>query len=232
MPRRPRPAADPALACAYLRTSTDDQANGLAAQRDAIEAFAKAKGLRIVAVHEDAGVSGAKAAADRPGFAAAVVAMKETNAGVLLIAKRDRLARDVIEAAVATRLIERQGAHIRSADGVSHGDTADAKLLRTLLDAFSEYERALIRSRTKAALQARRVRGQRFSMHPPFGFSHKDGQVVPDPAQQKTHARMKLLRAKGLTFREIGERLTREGCRPARAKSWSTMVLRKLIARA
>ena len=42
MPRAPRPsAADPTLAVAYLRTSTEDQANGLDAQNDAIHRYAR-----------------------------------------------------------------------------------------------------------------------------------------------------------------------------------------------
>jgi site-specific DNA recombinase len=232
MPRTRRQVADPTLAVAYLRTSTDDQANGLDAQSDAAHAYARSKGLRVVSVHRDAGVSGGKPVAERVGFTAALAAMKEAGAGVLLVAKRDRLARDVVEAAMAARLVERIGARVMSADGVSHEDTPEARLLRTMIDAFAEFERALIRSRTKAALRARRDRGQRFARFPPYGWRYDaTGKMIVVPVQQETLLRMRRLRSRGVAYRVIGERLMAEGRRPARAKAWSIPVVRSLILR-
>ena len=52
---------DARTAVAYYRVSTDEQATsglGLDAQREAVRRYAAAEGLRIVAEHEDAGISG------------------------------------------------------------------------------------------------------------------------------------------------------------------------------
>lgn len=232
MPRAHRPKTDPTVAVAYRRTSTADQTNGLSAQRDAIERYAHARGLRIASWHEDAGVSGGKPAYERPGFAALLGAMKAVGAGVLLVAKRDRLARDVVEAAMAARLVEKIGARVVSTDGVSHEDTPEGRLMRTMIDAFAEFERALIRARTKAALAARRVRGLRFSRHAPYGFAYERGRMVAVPTEAATLRRMKALRQRGLTYRAIGEKLMKEGRRPRDAKRWSIPVVRTQILRA
>ena len=58
-------------AVAYLRVSTDEQAEsgaGLAAQRNAIAAVAAVRGWTITAWHQDGGVSGGKAPHQRPGL--------------------------------------------------------------------------------------------------------------------------------------------------------------------
>jgi hypothetical protein len=104
--------------------------------------------------------------------------------------------------------------------------------MRTMIDAFAEFERALIRSRTKAALDARRTRGQRYSRFAPFGWRYEeDGRMVPVPAEQETLKRVMVLRKRGLTFRAIGDRLTKEGRHPSRALLWAAPVVRALVLR-
>jgi len=66
-------------------------------------------------------------------------ALTAQGAGVLLVAKRDRLARDVIVSAVVERLVERQGARVMAADGTGNGDSPEAELMRRIADAFSVY---------------------------------------------------------------------------------------------
>src|SRR5690242_17976887 len=103
-------------ALAYLRVSTDKQADsglGLDAQRASVTAAAARLKLAITSVFIDAGVSGALALADRPVLMEAVTALKRGD--VLLVAKRDRLGRDVIEVAMIERLIGKRGARVVSA---------------------------------------------------------------------------------------------------------------------
>src|SRR5262245_47984160 len=140
MPRRTR-TTDAKIAVAYVRRSTTEQHNSPAAQTDAIHRYAKAHGTRVVAVHEDTGVSGASVAMDRPGVAAAIDALAAHGAGVLLVAKRDRLGRDTVEVGLATRLVERLGAKVLSANGEGNGDGPEDALLRGVVDVFAQYER-------------------------------------------------------------------------------------------
>ena len=89
-------AAPTGSAVAYLRVSTDEQAEsgaGLAAQRNAIEAVAAVRGWTITAWHEDGGVSGGKAPHQRPGLAGALDAVQTGQAERLIVAKIDRLSR-------------------------------------------------------------------------------------------------------------------------------------------
>jgi DNA invertase Pin-like site-specific DNA recombinase len=156
-----RNATDSNTAVAYLRVSTDRQELGPEAQRAAIEAWAAREGVTVAAWHVDAGVSGAAAIADRPELVAALASLTVHRAGVLVVAKRDRLARDVMAAAMLERMALDAGARIVSAAGEgTDSNDPSAVLMRTLVDAFAQYERAMIAARTKAALGAKRARGE------------------------------------------------------------------------
>lgn len=202
---------NPTLAVAYLRVSTDRQELGPEAQRASIETWAAAHGVTVVAWHCDAGVSGGSDLDARPELAAALGALKAYRAGILAVAKRDRIARDVAVAVAIERAVDRAGARIVSADGVANGDTAADAFLRTILDGAAEYERALIRQRTKAALRAKRARGERAG-NVPFGFTaDASGTLAPHEGEQAIIGHVRALRASGLTLRGIVAELSRVG---------------------
>ena len=101
---RKKKDADKTKAIAYLRCSTHRQDLSPDAQRGAIQKWAKCEGVTVVGWHEDKGVSGGAELEDRPALVAALEAVKAEAAGLLVVAKRDRLARDVLTAALVERL--------------------------------------------------------------------------------------------------------------------------------
>jgi DNA invertase Pin-like site-specific DNA recombinase len=145
----------------YLRVSTLAQELGPEAQRATIEAWAAREGVSVVAWHIDAGVSGASPIEDRPALCAALAALRAHGAGLLLVAKRDRIARDVVIAATVERAATLAGARLVSADGTANGDTPADAFMRTVIDGAAAYERGLIRARTKAARAGKAAKGVR-----------------------------------------------------------------------
>ena len=205
-------AGDPLVAVAYLRVSTEDQNLGPEAQRAQIEAWAARAGAVVASWHEDHGISGAKDVAERPGLADALAALRVHGAGVLAVAKRDRLARDVLIAGTVDHLVGRAGARVVSADGIGNGDSPADQFMRTILDGASAFERAQIRGRTKAALGVKRARGERVGCVP-WGWRVADDGVrlVPHPGERATTARAKDLRASGLSLAKVAAQLAAEG---------------------
>ena len=132
----------------YVRVSTNEQTLGVAAQRTALHKWCVGHGARLVRVFTENGTSGAASFDKRPGLLGALAALRQLRAGVLLVAKRDRLARDTLVAAMVERLAARNGAVVRSVDGISEGVGPEALLLRRIVDAFAEYERLVIVART------------------------------------------------------------------------------------
>jgi len=220
---------DAKRAIAYLRMSTDRQDLSPAAQRAAIEAWAGREGVTVVAWHEDLGVSGGAALEDRPGLLAAIEAVRAEGAGLLVVARRDRLARDVLTAALVERLCERVGARVLTADGTGNGVGPEQALLRTLLDAFAAYERALIRGRTRAALAVKKARGERTGGIP-YGWRAEGKRLVVDPTEQATVARARELRGEGRSLREIARTLVAGGWRPRNGGEWAIQTIRRFVA--
>jgi len=218
-------------AIAYLRVSTDEQHLGPVAQRSAIEAFCAREGLTVTAWHVDHGVSGAAALDKRPALMAAVDNL--TPGAVLIVSSRDRLARDTMAAAMIERLAVRAGASIVAASGAGNGDSPEALLMRRMMDAFAEYERALIRARTTRALAVKKSRGERVGQIP-FGFTLADDGVTltAQPEEQKAMEVIAALRSEGLSVRAITETLNAAYKTAARGKKWHATTVTRLLKKA
>lgn len=219
-------------AIAYLRVSTDQQADsglGLDAQRRAIEVAAERQRLTIAATHQDAGVSGSKDIADRRGLLDAVNTLRRGD--VLLVAKRDRLGRDVVAVALIERLIARKGARVVSAAGEgTDSDDPTSLLMRRIVDAFGEYERLLIGSRTRAALRAKRAQGLRAG-NVPYGYAlAADGiALTTDSEEQAVLAAIRQLRAEGGTLRQVASELNARGVRTRSGSLWRHQYVANLL---
>ncbi len=194
---------------AYLRVSTDEQAQsglGLEAQLAAIR---RAAG-EPTAVYSDEGCSGGDP--KRPGLLSCLEALRAGD--TLVVAKRDRLARDTFLALWVEKEAKRRRARIVSAAGEgTDSDDPAAVLMRTLVDAFAQYERAIIGARTSSALKAKRARGQKTGGYVPFGFRlAEDGRtLVADAAEKAVIAQVRQMRADGWTLRAIAADLEARG---------------------
>jgi site-specific DNA recombinase len=229
--RTTAPRSGPLRAVGYIRVSTEDQSLGAEAQRDALTRWATSAGAALVLVAQDLGVSGAKPLDERPGLLEAVAALDTHGATVLVVAKRDRLARDTIVAAMLDRMAQSMGATIVSADGAGNGDSPEDVLMRRILDAVAEYERMRIKLRTKAALAVKKTRGELVG-GVPFGFKLAgDGvHLEPDPAEQIILGRVLELRSSGMTIRAIANRMN-DNQIPARGGRWHHTTVARILDR-
>lgn len=221
-------------ALAYTRCSTVEQTDsglGLSAQRAAITTAADGMGLAITSWFTDEGLSGG-ALEKRLGLLGAIEAIREGD--VLIVAKRDRLARDMLLACWIEKEVAKRGGRIISASGEgTNGDDPTAILMRRIVDAFSEYERLVIKSRTKAALAVKRANGKRIS-RTPFGYNlAADGTtLVVNPAEQAVVAEILAMRNRGLSFEKIAATLTDRRIPTKRGNGrWNQATVRGLCKR-
>jgi DNA invertase Pin-like site-specific DNA recombinase len=218
-------------AVCYLRVSTDEQADsalGLEGQLHACLQWAGRERRTLIGPFED-DVSGAAPLDRRPGLVDALAALRPGDA--LLVARRDRLGRDPMVIAMIEAAAGRKGCRVVSADGEGTGDDDPSSvLMRRIIDAFAEYERLIIKARTKAALAAKRRRGERTGQVP-YGWKlRSDGKTLaPNPVDALTAAGARALRARGMTFRRIARHLTLAG-RPTKngGARWSYSAARRL----
>lgn len=167
-------------AIGYARVSTADQ--DLALQLDALATADCAK------VFEDR-ASGARA--DRPGLRAALEYAREGD--VLVTWKLDRLGRSLPHLIETVSALERRGVGFRSLTEAIDTTTPGGRLVFHLFAALGQFERDLIRERTRAGLAAAAARG-------------RTGGRQPVVTKEKLRRARELV-ARGLTVRDAALRL-------------------------
>jgi DNA invertase Pin-like site-specific DNA recombinase len=183
----------------YLRVSTEEQVAsglGLQAQEAAVREECARRGLELVAVYSDDGVSGTCPPDKREGLAQAITALDAGEAFVLVVAKIDRVSRRLAHLLVPTEAATRAGWGIVTCSGTFDMTTAQGRLLASLLGAFAELEAEMISERTTAALQVKRSMGIKLGR--------------PSKVTEKARARLLELRSQGLSWTEVAQVMNKE----------------------
>jgi DNA invertase Pin-like site-specific DNA recombinase len=131
----------------YARVSTLDQNPDL--QIDAL----KAVGCERLFVEKASGAS-----RDRPELKAALDYVRDGD--TLVVWKLDRLARSLKQLIETVSMLEGRGIGLRSLTEAIDTTTAGGRLIFHIFGALAEFERTVIRERTKAGLSAARARGR------------------------------------------------------------------------
>jgi DNA invertase Pin-like site-specific DNA recombinase len=157
------PKALKAKAVAYIRTSsaanvgTDKDSDKR--QRTAITAFAKQTSHELVAEFNDAAVSGADHLDTRPGFAELLAYIASNGARTVIVETASRFARDLMVQEVGFAKLKALGITLIAADSPHSflDDTPTSKLIRQILGAVSEFDKAMVVAKLKGARDRKRV---------------------------------------------------------------------------
>lgn len=220
-------------AVAYIRVSTEEQADsglGLEAQRAAIRAAAERMGLEVVEWFADEGISGGKIE-ERLGLLDAIEAVKRGH--VLIVSRRDRLARDSMLACwIEKEVAKRQGRIVSVAGEGTDNDDPTSVLMRRIIDAFAEYERLMIGVRTKAALRVKVKRGERVGRYAHYGYRLDESGNQVEDSNEKAGIRLMLeMRSNGASLDEISKALERKGFMGRNGQRLATGTIFKVIRR-
>lgn len=187
------------MKCAlYHRVSTTDQNPDLARQELREAAFAR--GMEVVLDVEETG-SGARK--DRPGWQRVLEAARKGKVGAVLVWKLDRAGRSALDLLANISALNDAGCRFiavtQGIDAKPDGDPM-SKLVLTMLAAIAEFERDLIRERTRLGLAGARARGSKLGRP-----------KVAGPAKEDVHA----IRAQGKGWKKVAREL---GCTIAMAR--------------
>lgn len=169
----------------YARVSTHEQAErgfGLDLQRARLADYCIRERLDMVALHEDPGVSGTTPLAERPGLVEALTIVEAGEADALLVARLDRLARDVLEALLVERQFKEAGGDVLYVEGMN-GDDPTAEFMRTVLAGAAQFEKKNLAARMNAARRKKAADGGYAGGRPAFGYRAHAGRLVPHPAE-------------------------------------------------
>jgi DNA invertase Pin-like site-specific DNA recombinase len=221
----------------YTRVSTARQGRsglGLEAQREAIARFAETDGATIAGEYTELETGkGSDALATRPQLAAALAEARRRRCPVL-VAKLDRLSRDV-------HFISGLMSHRVPFIVAELGRDVDPFALH-LYAALGEKERDLISRRTKAALQAAKARGVKLGCSDgsrilPHAAAGNKASADARSAKADAFARdvapmIRELAASGMSFRKIASELEARGVRtPRGGTAWTGNAVKRVIDR-
>jgi DNA invertase Pin-like site-specific DNA recombinase len=148
-------------AVGYVRISKENpEGHSLEAQRQAIEAYCKARGWELVRIYEDDGVSGAVAPDERPALAELERDVLSDGIQYVIVWRLDRLGRKAGELLAFLDRLEKKGVAFVSIDDAIDTSKPEGRLLRTILAGVAEFERELIRQRTRRGLAIARQKGK------------------------------------------------------------------------
>ena len=166
-------------AIGYMRTSSatnvGDGKDSEARQRKAIEGYANAAGVVIVDWFYDAAVSGADAIEERPGFAALLARIAGNGVRTIIVETANRFARDLMVQEVGFAMLRDLGVTLIAADSPSSflDDGPTSKLIRQILGAVSEFDKAMTVAKLKGARD--RVRRARGKCEGRKGYAEREG---------------------------------------------------------
>ena len=212
-------------AIGYCRVSTKAQGvhgYSLDAQRDAIEKHCAAEGFDLVGFIPDV-MSGSKA--DRlHGRAAAVAAIRNHFADVLVISAIDRATRDTLDGLGLLKSAKDEGWRVVTVKGEDSATMSALEL--TIKLGFAQHERERISERTKAGLD--RVKRERKEQgKKPLG-NESPLNERPEVIEQI----VRLHRDGGLGAKAIATRLTRDGVPAPLGSRWHYSTVRNVLRRA
>lgn len=212
-------------AYAYLRVSGKGQleGDGFTRQLAAIKKHAATNGIKIARIFREEGVSGTRDLENRPALQDMLVALHSNGTKVVLVERLDRLARDLMIQESIIADMKRHGFEIVSvAEPDLCSDDPSRTLMRHVLGAFAQYERAIIVQKLRGARQRNRAKTGRCEGRKPFGARPGESEIIE---------RMKALRKAGMAVDKIAATLNDEGAKPRAGERWyATSVYRVLKA--
>ncbi len=219
-------------AIAYLRTSSAANVGGDSdkRQREAIAHYAKAAGIEIAHEFYDAAVSGADPIDQRRGFTGLLAWAQENDVRTVVVENASRFARDVVVQETGYRLLTEQGFTLIAADDPDAftADTPTQDLVRQILGAVAQFEKANLVAKLKAARdrmsreQGRRIEGRK-------GYAVTSPEVI---REAKRLARRSPKTGKARSLREIAAELAGAGFTTAAGQPFSASQVQRLIGAA
>jgi DNA invertase Pin-like site-specific DNA recombinase len=155
-------------AVAYLRTSSaanvGEDKDSAKRQREAIHSYASPAGYAVVAEFYDAAVSGADSVDARQGFGDMLKRIAGNGVRTIIVETANRFARDLIVQETGWRFLQRLGITLIAADSPDSflDSTPTAVLIRQVLGAVSQFEKAALVAKLRAARERKaKLTGQK-----------------------------------------------------------------------
>ena len=176
-------------AALYMRISTKNRTQTTETQALALRDYAAHRGFEVVGEYRDEGISGSKDS--RPALDRLMKDARSRKFDVVVVARFDRFARSVSHLLRALEEFSHLGVNFVSLSESIDTSTPMGKMIFTVLGAVAELERNLIKER----------------VHMGISRARKQGKALGRPRVEVDPLQVAGLRARGLSWNQIAEKL-------------------------
>ena len=122
-----------------------------------------ARAVELVGTYYDEAVKGSDPIDTRPGFAAMLEALEANGTKTIVVETANRFARDLMVQEVGFAMLRARGIDLIAADSPTSflDDTPTARLIRQVLGAVSEFEKAMLVAKLRGARDRKRRTGMK-----------------------------------------------------------------------
>jgi site-specific DNA recombinase len=201
---------------------------GLEIQKDSIKKFIQEHPeYRLVRIYEDPGISGATI--NRPGLRALLEAAKEKKFAKVIIAKLDRLARDLyIQLWVEKELLV-DGIEVHSiAEGFNNPKDPILNAMRQIVGVFAQLEKGRITERLLSGRIKKASIGGYAGGREPRGYASDDGKLHQNREAKIVRA-IRQFRKQGWSLRKIARHMNEEGVPNSKGIAWYPATIRYIV---
>jgi len=220
-------------AVAYLRTSSatnvGEDKDSRKRQMAAITAYAKRAAYEIVLPpYSDDAVSGSDPIDTRPGFRKLLAFMAENaDVRVILVENASRFARDLAVQLTGHSLLKERGIELIPVDAPNHftDDTPTATMVRQILGAVSEFEKASIVLKLRVARDRKRATGAKVEGR----RSHAEANPNAVAMARKLHRKDRTT-GKRMSYRDISAAMAAQGHLAASGKPYGPSAIQSMLS--
>jgi len=211
----------------YVRVSGKGQVkgDGLIRQEKAIREYAQLKGIEIVKIYQEKGVSGTLA--DRPVLAEMIVDLEENGHGIktVIVEKLDRLARDLmIQETIIQDFRESRVNLVSALEGADlNGSDPTRNLVRQILGAIAEYDKSMLVQKLRVARQRRKAKTGKCEGRKSYQ------EVASETVAYIRRLRRKHKGVKRTTYNEIAQQLNAKEIRTLSGRPWTLQTVRHAL---
>jgi site-specific DNA recombinase len=191
----------------YVRVSTEEQAKegiSLSAQIDRCQSYCKARGWKVANVYTDAGYSAGSM--KRPGVQQLFQDLNQNKFENILVYKFDRFSRNVRDLITFLDNLKEKEINFTSVTENIDTTTAMGEAFFQMIGVFAQLERGMVKERVKLAFDKKIKDGESLN-RAPLGYTYSKGKLVIDKNTFKKVQTIFNMRAAGIHFREISEKI-------------------------
>jgi DNA invertase Pin-like site-specific DNA recombinase len=196
---------------------------GVRLQLEGNVTYAAATELEILKEFRERAIPGKTEWEARPAWVEMMLALAAANVKTIVVESLNRLARDLmVQEHIIADLRQRGVTLISVQEPDLCIDDPSRKLLRQIMGAIAEYDRAMIVLKLRSARNRIKAATGRCEGRKPYGAR---------PGEARTLERILTLRRQGLTLEVIAYALNEDGLRTRYKKPWRIETLSKIIKR-